>query len=253
MNAALKFLHSEQFNEVAAALAKAQGAMEPPRKARTARVRMRAEKGGGEYTYNYADLGDIVAACRKPLSENGVALSQPIDGEAPMVTTLLIHSSGQYLGCTYNLPKGLAAQEFGSALTYARRYSLCSLLGIVAEDDDDGRGAQAISEREAKNARKAQSQSRGITPPKANAEPRNQGGTSGPELAKAPAGATLEEVQTKIKAAYVVYMKLFPNEDLPGHCFARYGTAVRQLQVNEAWDWLQWVEGENKKALGEAT
>lgn len=91
----------------------------------------------------YADLTAIVETVRPILAANGLAVAQfpdELDGE-PALTTRLVHSSGEYVEATTPLalaPRGAKpnAQEVGSATTYARRYGLQAVLGLVAEDDD---------------------------------------------------------------------------------------------------------------------
>jgi hypothetical protein len=142
-------MQSEAINELAAALAKAQGSFTAIKKDKTARVRM---KSGGEYQYSYADLASVLEAVRKPLADNGLACVQAINltDNGLILQTRILHSSGQWIGSTYPLPAGGAAQEMGSAQTYARRYALCALVGIVAEDDDDGAGAEETKPRQNK-------------------------------------------------------------------------------------------------------
>lgn len=126
---------SEQINELAAALAKAQGMIKPPKKERTA--------DAGTYTYQYADLYDIIEALREPFSVNGLSITQAvetIDGKE-FLTTCLMHSSGQFREWSKQLPQSTTPQKDGSAITYFRRYNVCAAAGIVAEDDDDGAGA----------------------------------------------------------------------------------------------------------------
>jgi hypothetical protein len=91
----------------------------------------------------YADLASVWAACREPLSRNGLAILQPVSAEGPAVTvtTILAHSSGEWISesltmtAQQNTPQGV-----GSAITYGRRYGLSSMVGI-APDDDDGHAA----------------------------------------------------------------------------------------------------------------
>lgn len=132
---------SEQINELAAALAKAQGAFTNPSKNRTVRVNT---KSGGSYDFAYATFDAIVEAARKPLSDNGLAFTQTVesgDGRAVLVTTLL-HSSGQWLASSTPLmTEGSGNQAFGSAMTYQKRYQLTAMLGISADEDDDGNAA----------------------------------------------------------------------------------------------------------------
>jgi hypothetical protein len=131
--------------ELAKALSTAQAKFEAVGKDKTAKI-----TGEKAYSYSYADLASVLAAVRKPLSENGLAIVQVItwgDGHSWLVTKLL-HSSGQYIESTYPLREYTRPQEMGSALTYARRYSLTALLGIAAEEDDDGASAQAGAPRD---------------------------------------------------------------------------------------------------------
>lgn len=124
---------SEQLGELFAALAKAQGAMEHAAKDRT----------NPHFRARYATLASCLEACRKPLADNGLAVTQPVtlkDGWIE-VHTLLGHSSGQWLSNSLAIPVTKQdAQGVGSAITYGRRYGLCAMVG-VAPDDDDGEAA----------------------------------------------------------------------------------------------------------------
>lgn len=128
-------------SELAKALAKAQGAFPTIPKNKTTKVRT---KTGGEYTYSYADLPSILDLTRKPLSENGLSVAQMtvVHDGAMVLLTRLLHASGEFIEASYPLPINATAQDMGSAITYARRYSLCPILGIAADDDDDGKAAQ---------------------------------------------------------------------------------------------------------------
>lgn len=133
---------SDQIEKIAAALSKAQGEFPAIVKNRTASVR--SEKGS--YSYNYADLADVLKMVTPVLSKHELALIQRTRWDATKLAmcleTRLLHSSGQWLGARYPLPSGAGRpQEMGSALTYARRYSASALLGIATEEDDDGKGA----------------------------------------------------------------------------------------------------------------
>lgn len=97
---------------------------------------------------NYADLGAIIDAVRPALNRNGIFLSQKVvsDEKGVVVETILGHESGESISSgplfmPIGAVRGSQAQAFGSARTYACRYSLSSFLGIAADDDDDGRGA----------------------------------------------------------------------------------------------------------------
>ena len=126
---------SESIKELAAALAKAQAKMPAAEFDAT-----------NPFLKNkYASLGAIIKASRAPLAENGLSVAQlPInEGEAIGVTTILMHSSGEYIESTMTLPVGeergkSTAQVAGSVITYLRRYALASVLGIYADEDTDG-------------------------------------------------------------------------------------------------------------------
>jgi hypothetical protein len=99
-------------------------------------------KRNPHYNSMYADLASIIEAVRKPLTDNGLAFSQTIwfDEHGLFLQTTLLHVSGQWLKSEYPLLQG-TAQQTGSSLTYARRYSLSSIAGIAADEDDDGAAA----------------------------------------------------------------------------------------------------------------
>ena len=129
---------SEQINELAAALATAQGSISAAK-----------YDGTNPHLKNrYTTLSAVWDAIRKPLSDNGLAVVQVVDmdSDGMILSTRLMHSSGQYIEAVYPITAGEArgisgAQAIGSALTYARRYSLTALIGVVSDDDDDGNSA----------------------------------------------------------------------------------------------------------------
>ena len=107
----------------------------------------------------YADLGSVMDACLPSLTQNGIALLQPIgeDESGRYVETLFIHSdSGETLSCRVPMiMQKNDMQGLGSAITYARRYGLMSMAGVAPEDDDghgagkdDGRKPQARPEHD---------------------------------------------------------------------------------------------------------
>jgi hypothetical protein len=137
-------MSDDSIAELSAALAKAQGAFAPVTKSKTAQVR--SDKGN--YSYTYSTLDELIAATRPALSANGLACIQHArtDGQRVVVVTELLHTSGQRLAfpeIMIALPAGGTPQSIGSALTYARRYSLSASLGVAAEEDDDGQAATA--------------------------------------------------------------------------------------------------------------
>lgn len=129
-------------NELATALAKAQAEMK----------NATLNKVNPHFKSKYADLANIIDTTRAVLAKHGLSVVQTTEmreGQLVLVTTLL-HTSGQSICGEYPLPMVLEKpQAMGSALTYARRYSLAAICNISAEEDDDANAAQA----EAKNTK----------------------------------------------------------------------------------------------------
>ena len=125
-----------ELGPLAVALSKAQREFGPINRSKTVTVQT---KTGGSYSFSYAPLDAILGQVRKPLSDNELTLTQLLDAEG--LVTLLIHSSGAYLRGITALPETTDVQAFGSAITYLRRYSIQAILGIAAEEDDDGNRA----------------------------------------------------------------------------------------------------------------
>ncbi len=96
----------------------------------------------------YADLGSVMEACKDKLNDSGVTILQPIMGMT--VETVLVHTSGEWMSS--ETPIVCKAehdpQALGSAITYARRYGLQSMVFIPAEDDD-GNSASSASKKPA--------------------------------------------------------------------------------------------------------
>lgn len=125
---------TNSIDKIAKALIKAQREFSPITKTKTANA--------GKFSYKYADLADVIEAVMPALNANGIAVSQDISNQE--LITYLIHESGQALMNRTPLILGaqVTPQSLGSAITYARRYSLCSVLNVVAEEDDDAHIAE---------------------------------------------------------------------------------------------------------------
>jgi hypothetical protein len=127
-------MQSEQIDQLAAALAAAQGEITGALK----------DSSNPFFKSKYADLAACWDACRAALSKHGLCVMQPTidkDGQVYVVTTLA-HSSGQWIrGWLPVKTKDDSAQGQGSGLTYARRYALAGMVGL-AQIDDDAEAAQ---------------------------------------------------------------------------------------------------------------
>ena len=125
---------SEQINELATALSKAQGVIIPASK----------DADNPFFKSKYADLASVWEVAREPLSKNGLAIIQlpSADGNIVTLKTLLTHSSGQFISSDLTMvAKDASPQAIGSCITYLRRYSLSAVVGIASEIDDDGNSA----------------------------------------------------------------------------------------------------------------
>lgn len=98
-------------------------------------------KGGGSYSYAYADIADVVSATRPVLAEHGIVALTPVHGsdKGLACTVTLVHTSGEER-VFEPLPFVASAdpQQAGSAMTYFRRYALLAALGMATVDDDGG-------------------------------------------------------------------------------------------------------------------
>jgi len=137
---------SENVADLLAALSKAQGEFSNPERNRTVEVRT---KSSGTYSFTYATFDAIIEMVRPVLTKHGLAFIQSPETNSGnvLVTTRLGHSSGQWLesDLAVSLGDDDGPQQIGSCITYLKRYSLCSMLGIAAEEDDDGNTASGNS------------------------------------------------------------------------------------------------------------
>ena len=130
-----------------AALAKAQGEIEAASK----------DKTNPAFKSRYADLTAIWGACRPALAKHAISVTQwPVhseDGRLHMITR--IAHGGEWIKAHFSIPVTKQdPQGYGSATTYAKRFTLAAALGVVADEDDDGNAASSRP-----------------TPPHAKAEP----------------------------------------------------------------------------------
>lgn len=121
--------------ELIEALAKAQGELK----------NATLNKINPHFKSKYADLAGIRDAVAPVLAKHGIALTQTVtsmDGTFFVNTTLWKGGEKIESLCPIMCAAGAGAQQFGSAMTYARRYSMAAIVGIAAEEDDDANAAQ---------------------------------------------------------------------------------------------------------------
>jgi hypothetical protein len=138
---------STELDALAEALAEFQGAPKAVQRNRTVKVKG-TTKNGKEYSYDfkYATLDHILDVIREPMKDTGLSVIQGVSADEGglSITTRLMHKSGQWMESTMPIYLGpdKSPQAVGSAITYAKRYSLTAMLGIVADEDDDGNAAE---------------------------------------------------------------------------------------------------------------
>ena len=100
----------------------------------------------------YATLDSVYSSIDKALLDNGLVVTQPmavIDGQH-VLQTVIWHESGQSLESDYYpITSNADPQKVGAAITYGRRYQLCAMLGITADEDTDAEGVGASAKSKA--------------------------------------------------------------------------------------------------------
>lgn len=135
--------HTDEIDQLFAALAEAQGEIDNAKK----------DEQNPHFKSSYADLASVRSAIRAPFAAHGLSVLQfpsteirPLDNGGVWMglrlITRLCHASGQWIEDELLVPVARQdAQSIGSAITYARRYSLMAITGVAPDDDDDGNAA----------------------------------------------------------------------------------------------------------------
>lgn len=163
---------STSVGKLAEALAKAQGEMGAAKKGKT----------NPHFRSRYADLASVWEAIREPLAENGLSVVQQTSTsrDGVRVLTTLMHASGEWVRDSCWLPvTQQTPQAYGSALTYARRYSLASVVGVCSEEDDD---ANAASEKRPSQRSEGRTEKRAEKPASSPPASAASGGTLDAEI-----------------------------------------------------------------------
>lgn len=208
---------------LATALVKFQEDLPRVAKSKTANV---PTKNGGQYSYTYADLAAVTDAAMPRLTSLGLSFTcrgrKTEDGRYELVGVLR-HVSGETdegaLPIAGNTP-----QEIGSAITYARRYLLGCMTGIVTEDDDDGAAASqgGASQRSGGGARRGR-QGSAPEPPE----------TPEQRLSNARAGAWTTFQQTEQDATQELFIESYegwkaaPFADATAEDFDEFARVLR--------------------------
>jgi hypothetical protein len=189
-------ISSPDLAELNAALSKAQGEFEAVDKSAS----------NPFFRSAYAPLPEVVKAAAPILTKHGLAVWQGADTDekGELLWTVVLHSSGQYIGSAARmLPVpakqydkdgnvlAATAQDQGSAITYQRRYQYMAALGLVADEDDDG---NAATRARSKPPARKETRAKGNTPPP------SPDGHSGAE--DASAGPVTEDTLKALATAY---------------------------------------------------
>jgi hypothetical protein len=235
---------------IAKALPKAQMALGTVTKDKNAKVKM---KSGGEYSYAYSDLSNVLEAVLPAFNGAGIAILQPPSqiispgnrdtiGKV-QVTTLLVHESGAVLwGDMEMTPGDTTPQAIGSAITYARRYAILAFCGVAPEDDDGARASQRPA-REEYDQRPAQ---------RAAQEPRPAAQTT----EHAPGQPSIDEVRAHMNRA-MLELQMKPDSESTKIMIAHVtreraetmpvATAVEQLSYDESREAMRLLRGKIKQ------
>ena len=139
---------SEKIGAIAQAIVKAQAEM----------PKLLADSDNPYYKSKYIALADLIKEVRPVLAKYGLAVIQGVSGDgekAVIITTRIIHESGEWIEEAFTMPvvakgsKEATPQDYGAAVTYARRYSLAGILGVASEEDDDANSISHPIERAA--------------------------------------------------------------------------------------------------------
>jgi hypothetical protein len=126
-------------------------------KAKSTFSAIKKNKTNPHFHRKYADLEVILSAVEPSLLKFGLIIVSSVevnsDSNCHQLIVGLYHSeSNTEQVCVFNLPENVEPQKLGSYLTYYRRYGICSLLNIAAEDDDDAELTTNHNEQSIKQA-----------------------------------------------------------------------------------------------------
>lgn len=149
-------------------LAKFRSKVEAPKKNGHANF---PSKKGGRIKYDYVVLDDLIAAIDKAIKDTGITWTQDTvntNGLTRVRTVLRCVNGWSEASSWTELPSKGSAQDIGSAITYAKRYSLSATFGVSSDADDDGELATESYENGAQTPRQAPNKQQRPQPVPAN-------------------------------------------------------------------------------------
>lgn len=245
---------SDQPNNLATALAAAQGEMPAAKKSRTVTVKHKNDPG--QHSYSYAEMPAVVEAIRGPLSKYRLAWTQRLSQSAVevTVTTILMYGpTGETLdgGPLTARAASLNPQDIGSVITYLRRYSLMALLGVPTEDDDGAGGEDPPPKAEPKTEAGKGGSKAGKGKDKGKAEPKGKAESDPPpaiSLAELLAWLEKNDCSPKMLTDWLKLKGYPPPGEWDDEHRVRMG---RWLKNNLASVFDQLTAAEAERALGE--
>lgn len=187
---------SESIKNFAAAMANFQGEVKNPPKS----------ADNPFYKSKYTTLDVLIDTAKPLLEKNGLSYIQSCSGDGSniTVTTLLMHSSGEWIESDPLVLKAdkATAQGAGSAITYARRYALAAVLGLASDEDDDGNNAEKQTTKNADLSSKKSIKGKDTTTTQKPAKKKNT-----------------EELATKEQVFEILELAKQKKADIPGYDF----------------------------------
>ena len=160
---------SPSIGKLVAARAKASTKIKAIVKDKQAKIESRSA-GGRSYSYQYADLADVLEAIEEAISEQGLAIFQTTQDrsrDGTYLVTTLAHELDEWIAGEIRLKNAdQGPQVYGSEMTYLRRYAVLAALALAPEADDDGKAAQERADQRPRQDR--QERSRPVPRPMCN-------------------------------------------------------------------------------------
>lgn len=166
---------------------------------------------------HYADLASLMDAIKKPMTDNNLAVFQPVaemTGDMPgaVVETYIMHSSGQWMMSSFSMASvDRKPQAVGATITYCRRYALGAMLGMVSEEDDDGNSGSAVTEPRGGRPRPQATQARTQSAPPQNAQQSAPAPTSDTDIARDLRNKLIEITGSDLATVKQYFKGVWPN------------------------------------------